>query len=182
MAKPPPPRSDGRWGWHQLDPRWAARLVTEAGLPPGALVLDIGAGTGVITAALIEAGQRVIAVEAHPDRARDLRARFAGAVTVVQADAADLRLPRTPFHVVANPPFAVTSPLLRRLLHPRSRLVSATVVLQRQAAHRWLGRAGPNFVGRLGPPVPRRAFTPPPKVDAAVLHLDRRSIGRQLSR
>ncbi len=37
MAVSPP-----RWGWHQLDPRWARRLVGEAGIPPGATVIDVG--------------------------------------------------------------------------------------------------------------------------------------------
>src|SRR5262249_54963846 len=73
-----------------------------------------------------------------------LRRRFSDrdAVRVVRADASDLRLPRRPFRVVANPPFAITSQLLRRLLAPGSRLTHADLVLQRNAARRWAdGRA-----------------------------------------
>ena len=123
----------------------------------------------------------MVAVEAHPQRARHLRQRFGSDIVVVQVDAADLRLPRRPFHVVANPPFAVTTPLLRRLLHPRSRMVSATLVLQAQAAQRWAGPTAPDvrrwghlYAVDLGPAVPRRAFTPPPRVDARVLRIVRR--------
>jgi 23S rRNA (adenine-N6)-dimethyltransferase len=168
-----PPR---RWGWHQLDRRWAQHLVDAADFPPGAVVLDIGAGTGAITAPLLEARARVIAVEAHPARARHLRDRFGGRVTVARADAADLRLPRRPFHVVANPPFAVTDRLLRRLLQPGSRLRSAHLILQEQAARRWASPAAPgyprwirSFEVRTGPRVPRGAFRPVPPVDARIL-------------
>ena len=107
----------------------ATKAEQLAGLRPGDLVLDIGAGTGVVTAALVDAGARVIAIELHPGRAASLRRRFRGNdVTVVQADAADLRLPLRPYHDVANPPYLVTSPLLRRLLQPGSRLMTADLV------------------------------------------------------
>src|SRR6202011_6392319 len=66
-------------------------------------------------------GRPVIAFELPPGRARQLRHRFADArVKVVQADATDLRLPRQPFRIVANPPFAITTALIKRLLAPRS--------------------------------------------------------------
>lgn len=170
-----------RWGWHQLDPDVATRLVSEARLPPRALVIDVGAGLGAVTAPLVDAGHRVIAVENHHGRATALEEQFGRHVTVVRADAADLRLPRRPFHVVANVPFAVTSPLLRRLMHRGSRLVSAHVVVQEQAAHRWAGVDAPGrnrwereFVVSLGRPLPPTAFVPPPRVSARVLEIVRR--------
>ncbi len=114
-----PASGHGTWGWHRLTPAWADRLVADAGVAPGDLVLDVGAGTGALTAPLVAAGARVIAVELHPGRAAALRRRFAGDdVVVVHADAADLRLPRRPFRVVANPPFARTTAILGRLLAP----------------------------------------------------------------
>lgn len=169
-------RSAGRWGFHRLDPNWARTLVADAALPHRATVLDVGAGTGVLTDALVEAGARVIAIEAHPERIALLRRRFDGVAVVVGADAADLRLPRRPFHVVANPPFAITTPLLRRLLHPASRLESAHVVLQEQAARRWVVEGGRNvrFELSLGRTVPRQAFQPPPRVPTRVLVVRRR--------
>ncbi len=54
------------WGWHRLAPGWAERLVADAGVRPGDLVLDIGAGDGAITAPLVVAGARVVAFELHP--------------------------------------------------------------------------------------------------------------------
>lgn len=145
-------------------------------------MLDVGAGHGVIAAALLELDLdlRVLAIESHPERAAALRDRFGDAVVVVRADAADLRLPRRPFHVVANPPFAASAALLRRLTHPGSRLVSAHLVLQRQVARRWAAPDAPaatrwhrTYAPTLGRSVPRHAFRPPPHVDAQVLVLRR---------
>lgn len=170
-----------RWGFHQLTEQYARRLVGEAAIGPGDLVIDVGAGTGAITTALVAAGARVIAVELHPGRAALLRDRFAGdPVTVVQADAADLRLPTRPFLVVANPPFAVTTAVLRRLTAPGSRMARSYVIVPAHVAGRWAGGRG-NGAGRwsrvydaaVNGTVPRRAFVPggPP---AAVLVLQRK--------
>jgi 23S rRNA (adenine-N6)-dimethyltransferase len=177
-----PPSGSSGWGWHRLEPAFARRLVTDAGISPGDLVLDIGAGTGAVTEQLVAAGARVIAVELHGGRAAALRERFASdRVTVVRADAADLRLPRQPFRVVANPPFAATSALLRRLLAPGTRLVRADVVLQRGAARRFASGGAPGaarwmqeFDAHVGLLLPRAAFRPRPRVDAATLVLQRR--------
>ena len=170
-----------RWGWHALDAREAARLVAGAGIRPGDLVVDAGAGAGALTAPLVAAGARVVAVELHPARAAALRRRFAGdPVTVVQADVADLRLPRRPFAVVANPPFASSAALLRRLTAPGSRLTTATLVLPAWVAHRWAGAAAPGATrwnrtwdAGVARRLPRRAFRPPPPGEAAVLRLAR---------
>ena len=168
------------WGWHQLTASWAQQLVADAHIRPGDLVLDVGAGTGALTLPLLEAGARVIAVEAHPARAQQLRERFGRDLVVVKADAADLRLPRRPYRVVANPPFAITTPLLRRLLHPGSRLVDAHLVVQEQAARKWVSRAAPAATRwqrthrpSLGRRVPRSAFRPPPRVDTRILRIER---------
>ncbi len=173
--------SQRRWGWHQLDSRWATRLVADAGIAGGDCVLDVGAGLGALTGPLVAAGARVIAIESHPRRACRLRERFGSAIVLVQVDAADLRLPRRPYHVVANPPFDVTAALVGRLLQRGSRLVSAQLILQRSAVLRW---AGPNAPGRrrwertfavsAGTRVPRSAFRPAPRVDAQVLVIRRR--------
>jgi 23S rRNA (adenine-N6)-dimethyltransferase len=173
-----------RWGWHQLDPHWAARLVADAQIPAGAIVVDVGAGLGAITRPLVDRGARVIAVEAHAARAERLRERFGDAIVVVQADAADLRVPRRPFYVVANPPFHVTAALLRRLVQPSSRLVAAHVIVQEWVARRWIAPHAPGYqrwnrvyVATLGARVRRQAFRPPPHLDCRVLVIRRRADG-----
>lgn len=169
------------WGWHRLDPTWAERIVADSGVGRGDLVVDIGAGSGALTAPLLATGARVLAVEHHPGRATRLRERFGDRIVVIQADAADLRLPRRPFHVVANPPFAISAAVLRRLLHDGSRLRHAHLVLPDPVVRRWTGPGAPaasrwrrTFTAAPGRPIPRSAFRPPPHVGCRVLVLQRR--------
>jgi 23S rRNA (adenine-N6)-dimethyltransferase len=172
------------WGWHRLADDWAERVVAAASVRPGELVLDIGAGHGALTGPLVRAGARVIAVELHPGRAEALRRRFGdvngtagngnlGSITVVQADAAMLRLPRRPFRVVASPPYGITADLLGLLLAPGSQLVAADLVLQRAAVRKYAAHKVRGCRLTQGLAVPRRAFTPPPRVDSAVLVIRR---------
>jgi 23S rRNA (adenine-N6)-dimethyltransferase len=171
-----------RWGWHRLTDDWARRLVLAAGVTPGELVLDVGAGSGALTRPLVDIGARVIAVELHPRRAQQLRDRFGRApITVVQADAADLRLPRRPFRVVANPPFGITAALIRRLVSRGSRLVAADLVVPRHVAVRWASGLAPGgnrwrqtFDAYVQCRLPRAAFRPSPPGQTAVLRIERR--------
>jgi 23S rRNA (adenine-N6)-dimethyltransferase len=153
-------------------------VVAEAGVRPGELVVDIGAGQGALTRYLLEAGARVVAVELHPGRVERLRTLFAGtSITVVRGDALSLRWPGRPFRVVANPPFGMSAALLRILLAPRSQLVAADLVLQRAVVRRCadeLRRPTSKWRARTGLSLPRNAFRPPPKVDSAVLVIRRR--------
>jgi 23S rRNA (adenine-N6)-dimethyltransferase len=148
-------------------------VVAAAGVRPGELVLDIGAGEGALTAHLVRAGAQVVAVELNAQRACVLRERFPG-VTVVHADAESLRLPGRPFRVVANPPYGISSSLLRTLLAPGSRLTAADLVLQRAVVRRHASGAARRFSLTAGLALPRRAFLPPPQVDSAVLVIRRR--------
>ena len=128
-------------GQHFLAGGWlAAELVEQAGVGPGDLVVEIGAGTGVLTEALARRAGRVVAVEYDPRLAERARGRLAGFgnVRVVTADALTLPLPRRPFRVVANLPFGSTAAILRRLLgDPRTRLERADLIVQEQAARRY---------------------------------------------
>ncbi|AET19264.1 methyltransferase [Mycobacterium tuberculosis variant bovis BCG str. Korea 1168P] len=118
----------------------------------------------------------VVAVELHPRRVGVLRERFPG-ITVVHADAASIRLPGRPFRVVANPPYGISSRLLRTLLAPNSGLVAADLVLQRALVCKFASRNARRFTLTVGLMLPRRAFLPPPHVDSAVLVVRRRKCG-----
>ena len=116
----------------------------------------------------MRAGARVVAVESHPRRVAVLRERFPG-VTVLHADATAIPLPGRPFRVVANPPYGISSSLLRMLLAPGSRLVAADLVLQRAVARKHADGGARRFSMTVGLALPRHAFLPPPHVDSAVL-------------
>lgn len=146
-----------------------------AGVRPGELVLDLGAGHGALTEPLRAAGARVIAVELDRRALRVLRTRFDGdeRVKVVDGDLLTVALPRRPYRVVANLPFATTTATLRRLLASRT-LTRADLVVQRGAAIGWSQRRLRRFDARIGRRIPAHRFRPAPSVDAAVLVLTRR--------
>jgi 23S rRNA (adenine-N6)-dimethyltransferase len=176
VRRPAAPGAGSRrsWQWHALDADWADRIVGDSPVRSGDLVLDLGAGEGALTAPLVGTGARVLAIELHAGRAERLRCRFDGApVSVVEVSLAGLLLPHRPFRVVANPPFAHASQLVRTLLRS-PHLLSADLVLQRGAVRGLLSRApasGRRHVLSAGRPIPRRAFRPAPSVDSTVLQI-----------
>jgi 23S rRNA (adenine-N6)-dimethyltransferase len=158
----------------------ATDIVRSAGIRRGDLVVDLGAGTGLLTAALVRAGADVLAVELDPRLAAQLRRRFPH---VVEGDAQRVPLPREPYRVVANLPFDGGTEILRRLLAD-SQLLTADVILQwgtvcKRAAV-WPSTAqgaiwGATFELSVVRRLSRDAFAPPPEVDAGVLRATRRA-------
>lgn len=184
------PSSAAPGAHHLRDPAVVGRLVSAAPLGPGDLVLDLGAGYGALTVALVRTGADVLAVERFEPAADRLRRRLAGTlgggrVRVVEADIRDMPLPRRPFRVVANLPFAVTSAVLARLLDdPAGRLDRADLLVQAEAAARLVGTPRDargalrqaRFGMRVASRVPPSAFSPPPRVTAAHLVVVRRPL------
>ena len=175
-------------GRHALRSRaFADELVRDAGIAPGTLALDLGAGAGILTRALADAGARVRAVELDPAALRQLRGRFDGDphVEVVEEDATRVRLPDEPFAVVANLPFAAGTAILRRLLgDPRLPLTRLDGLVEWGLAAKRTAVWPSTLLGctwgawyelRLVRRVPRACFAPPPSVDAAVLRATRRA-------
>jgi len=157
--------------------------VRDAELRGDELVVDLGAGDGRLTAELARAARRVVALELDPRLAAGLRGRWAN-VEVVEADAREVELPRKPFRVVANLPFAGTNEILRRLLDdPRVPLARADLIVEWGVAVK-RGLPWPSSVNsvvwgawysiEVARRLPRSAFVPPPSVDAGVLVLTRR--------
>ncbi|HEV8686419.1 MAG TPA: rRNA adenine N-6-methyltransferase family protein [Gaiellaceae bacterium] len=165
--------------------RLAAELVRDACVGPNDVAVDLGAGTGRLTAELARVARRVVAVEVDPRLAARLQGRWPN-VDVVVGDATRVPLPREPFRVVANVPFARTTAILRRLLDdPRTPLVRADLVVAWGVAQKrvlpwpstlngvlWAAWYETSVSRRL----PRSAFVPPPSVDAGVLVYIRRAV------
>ena len=176
------PRSHRGRGRHFLrSSKLAAEVVRAAGIRRDDLVLDLGAGGGALTGALVRAGARAVAVEIDSELAAGLRRRFPD---VVEGDALRVSLPRGPFKVVANLPFDGSTAILRRLLDPRVELETADVIVEwglavkrsavwpsTQLSTYWQAWFELSLTRRL----PRCVFSPPPAVDAGILRIVRRA-------
>jgi 16S rRNA (adenine1518-N6/adenine1519-N6)-dimethyltransferase len=138
-----------------VDETLAARLVELSGVEPGDRVIEIGTGLGVLTRALAKRAQHVVTIEIDSGIVRALRADAAlpDNVELVHADALEFDLAecvgaRTgPVRLVANLPYSVSAPLLRRCLDLRDRLEDWSVMLQSEVATRLLARPGSRDYG-----------------------------------
>ena len=192
----PPPRSADRWprprkrlGQHFLtDPRVLARIADALAPSGDDTVVEIGPGRGALTAELLARAQRVVAIELDGALAARLRSQFADrdALTVIEGDALDLSLGRAagrPDYLAAgNVPYYITTPILFHSLEaPRPR--RSVFLVQREVAERVVASPGTSAYGALSVNVQALAepaiafmiapgaFTPPPRVESAVLRL-----------
>ena len=102
-------------------PRLALKLIGHSNLKKRDLVLDIGAGSGVITVALAKKTREVWAIEPDHATAAKLRANLQkyqiNNVHVIEQDFLQIKLPTEPYKVFANPPFHLSAQILYRLLN-----------------------------------------------------------------
>jgi len=178
-----------------LDLNITRKIARLAELPQGARVIEVGPGPGGLTRALLEAGARVTAVE-KDERFRPLledlgAAAPHGALTLRFADALTIDeaalTAGEPGHVVSNLPYNVGTALLIKWLTGPWRPASLTLMFQKEVAQRVVAPVDGSAYGRLAViaqatshaaivmDVPARAFTPPPKVESAVVRLTPRA-------
>jgi len=176
-----------------IDDNIVGRILETAGLKPGEPVLEVGPGIGTLTDALLSAGAVVLAVER--DRRlvpvlRELQPE-GDTLTVVSADAVsvpigDLTTPAgVPTALVANLPYAVAATVVLRYLQELDSIQRAVVMVQAEVADRMAASPSTKSYGsytvKLGLlghiterfPVARSCFLPPPRVDSAVVRIDR---------
>ena len=177
-----------------LDLNLTSKIARQAGDLSASDVLEIGPGPGGLTRGLLmEGARRVLAVEKDarclPALAQVAQA-YPGRLEVVNADALDIdpaSLLSPPIRIVANLPYNVGTELLVRWLTPPAWppfWSSLTLMFQREVADRIVAAPGSKAYGRLAVlahwradariamTLPAAAFTPPPKVSSAVVHLD----------
>ena len=163
------------------------RIASAAALPPGATVVEIGAGTGNLTDALLANGLRVIAVEIEDVLVARLRERFRNRdrIQVVPGDARRLNLRQLaggPYHVVANLPYSVGTRLVVSFVSASEPPQSLTVLLQREVARRLTAKPGDMALlsvivqsyarTRRLFDVPPESFRPRPKVVSSLVRID----------
>ena len=176
-----------------LDEQLLARIAALPGDLSDAQVLEVGPGPGGLTRALLRAGARVTAIEMDrrclPALA-ELGESFPGQLTVIEGDALKIDhaqlMGQAPFHVLSNLPYNVGTALFVRWLSGEGwppLWQSLTLMFQREVADRIVAGAGDDAYGRLAVlaqwraearlamKVHRSAFTPPPKVMSAIVHV-----------
>jgi 16S rRNA (adenine1518-N6/adenine1519-N6)-dimethyltransferase len=195
MTRPPPrarvapphvPRKS--LGQHFLiDKNIVRKIVRLAGLQPGETVLEIGPGRGSLTEALLDSAGVVVAVELDAALCAHLRATLGGRSNfrLVEGDALAFEYAQvpSPFLVVANLPYYVSTPLLFRLLKERRRIDRLVLMLQEEVVARLAAAPGGKDYGALSIAaqfycevrqafrVPPTCFRPKPQVGSAVVVL-----------
>lgn len=176
-----------------LDLNLTAKIARLAGDVSSADVLEIGPGPGGLTRGLLaEGARRVLAIEKDPrcmPALAEIAAQYPGRLQTINGDALDvdpLAHLQAPIKVAANLPYNVGTELLVRWLTPREWppfWESLTLMFQREVAQRIVATPGSKAYGRLAllaqwraePQIvmelPPEAFSPPPKVNSAVVHL-----------
>jgi len=185
-----------------LDLNLCARIARTAGPLEDATVIEVGPGPGGLTRALLAAGAaKVIAIErdarAIPALA-EIAAHHAGRLEIVEGDALEIdyaALAGRRWKIVANLPYNVATPLLTGWLGAEAwppLWDSLTLMFQREVAERIVAGPGSKVYGRLSVlagwrteariafEVPPQAFTPPPKVHSAVVHMTPRKDAAQV--
>ena len=162
-------------------------IVQKAAILPTDVVVEIGPGLGTLTEKLLATGARVIAIEFDESLLGGLRAKFSDTPNfeLVHADVLQYNFNELPngYKIVANIPYYLTSQLLRILSELQNKPASADLLMQKEVTERVC--ASPPDMSILsvavqsvyavaaGEFVPAELFTPPPKVDSLVLHIER---------
>ncbi len=170
-----------------IDKNIVRKIVRSAQLQPGETVLEIGPGRGILTEALLEASGLVIAIELDATLCAHLHETFGARPNfrLIEGDAVtfDYAQVPSPFLVVANLPYYVSTPLLFRLLEQGRRVDRMALMLQEEVAARLAAAPGRKEYGVLsvaaqfrcdvGPAfrVPASCFRPKPQVGSAVVAL-----------
>jgi len=182
------PKPRKRLGQHFLtDPRILGRIADALEITKDDTVVEIGPGRGALTEQLVTRAKRVVAVEVDRELAALLREKHSGdqRVTIVENDVLDVKLGEAAgglYLVAGNVPYNITTPILFHALEfPRA--ARAVYLVQREVAERVVAAPGSENYGALSVnvqalasaellfKVAAGAFTPPPKVESAVMRI-----------
>jgi len=186
-----------RLGQHFLhDRRFRHRIVAALAVGENDLLCEIGAGGGAMTGLLAERARKVVALEIDPALVQMLRQKCADQsnIEVLEADILTTslagvccRYQRESCYVFGNLPYYITSPILHHLLDEAASIKGMGFVVQREVAERLTALPGSRSYGyltiltqfatkpRLEFGIPPGAFSPPPKVDSALVTFQMKS-------
>lgn len=161
-------------------------IATDADIKESDTVLEIGAGAGALTKVLSERAKKVIAYEIDKDLKEILTKLYLTNVTFVfedflDADIGEFEKNLKEYKVVANLPYYITTPIIFKFLEESEKVISLTIMVQKEVAERIVAKEGGktyglltvmiNFYGsaKINRIVNRQMFYPEPNVDSAVI-------------
>lgn len=180
---------DKTFGQHILkNPLVVQQIIEKSGIKPTDVVLEIGPGTGNLTASLLERSKKTIAVEIDPRMIAEVTKRvnklgYQHKFQLIQGDAIKTQLPFFDL-CIANTPYQISSPLVFKLLQHRPMFRCAVLMFQREFAMRLVAKPGSDMYCRLSVnvqllarvdhllKVSKNSFKPPPKVESSVVRIE----------
>lgn len=174
------------------DKNLLSSIVCDAEINSEDIVVEIGAGAGTLTRELAKKAKTVIAFEVDRNLENILKEVLEpfSNVQVHFCDVLNLSdeqfstILSSPFKVVANLPYYITTPLIMRFLESSLPIVSLTLMMQKEVAHRLVAKSGSSEYGaitvgvdvcgdaKITRNIPKTMFYPIPKVDSALLKID----------
>ena len=179
-----------RFGQHFLhDKNILSRIVEYVAAKPGERIVEIGPGEGALTLPLLRAAGSLTVIELDRDLIEPLRTRASGVgeLTIVHRDVLEVDIGTLAaggtIRLVGNLPYNISTPILFHCLDHAAAIRDMHFMLQKEVVERMAAGPGSKTYGRLSVmlqlrcaveplfDVPPTAFTPPPKVDSAVVRL-----------
>lgn len=167
--------------------RLVSKLLSFVDFKEAPIVIEIGPGKGIITKNLVQKAIYVEAIEADKLLVRYLQKKFENTenLKIIYDDILNYKLPESSYLIVANIPFKITAQILRKILSPESKLLSAYLILQEEAAIKYLGapHADSPLLSNLLQvtfsiekimKIERSNYTPRPKVDTMYIAFHRK--------
>ena len=165
-------------------PRLVQELVGHSTIKKSDTILEIGAGSGVITSVLAKRTAKVIAYEYDARmiaKLRDNLGKFDN-ITLVQGDFLAAELPDDPYKVFANIPFHLSSPIIKKLTESPRRPKAIYLIVQKQFANKFLidkpgftgmlgAQVAPLYTARVRQKLQKTDFWPKPAVDTVLFEL-----------
>ena len=164
----------------------AASLVDESSICLNDIVYEIGPGTGMLTKELGKRAKKVIAIEKDYDLYMKLKKKFElnGNIILFNADFLKFEVKELNYKIFANIPFNITSAIVRKIVYAANPPVEAYLILQKEAAEKFIGTPKTTQFSVLVKPwfrlkiirfFKRPDFSPVPKVDVAMMHIEKRT-------
>jgi len=165
-------------------PRLVRELIGHSTIKKSDTVIDIGAGSGIISYSLSPRCKKVISYELDERMVKKLKENLADCdnVTIVQENFLEAELPAEPYKVFANIPFHLSSPILKKLTESPRRPQAINLIVQKQFGNKLLidkegftgmlgAQVAPLYIARIRQRLQKSDYFPPPAVDTVMVEL-----------